>query len=175
MADSAFVKQLESLLEQYEEEPVAEHIRNTIAYLQKPKEDSAKPKPEPIYDTDYVPEPQFYLMTFPLGSANPNRVLNEFNNFNDRKGYKNLLMSNQMLNKDTTAIVVRGFEGVPQAVAYYRQVAGNDELFERAKLKKYQHFVISRTNFITLRKKQALDRYVAFFKEQYLNQTASKN
>ena len=176
--DTAFdtlISQLTRLKEDYEEEPVAAHIDNTIRYLREQSE--AGPTEEEvkeIYDTEFVPEPQFYLMTFNLKVANQNRVVNAFSNLNQRKKMqKRLNISTQMLNRDTAAIVIRGFEGVDKALKYYQAVKDSRRFQEQAQLRQYDHFVISRTNFILLRKEQALAEYVSFFRRYYLNESTS--
>lgn len=178
--DTAFdtlLVQLKQLEERLEDDPVQEHLQNTIRYLETRQGGARVQKQKkPIYDSDFVPEPQFYLMTFNIRKGNQNRVVSAFSNLNMRKGLnKQLTLSTQMLNEDTAAIVIRGFAGVEAGVNYYRMVENSKKFQEQAQLPAYAHFVISRTNFITLRKKQALAAYVDFFQRYYLEQRGASS
>ncbi len=67
------------------------------------------------------------------------------------------------------ALQVSGLGNGRQALAYFREVIANRDLFLEVETTEYSNFLITETNEDVLRKKNDMKDYIAFFRQNYLN------
>ncbi len=80
----------------------------------------------------------------------------------------NLRVSSLLFENDKTIILIKTFSNLDQAMRYFRDLRGNDTVFENLDETQYKLIAVSRNNYTNLYRKKDLDGYVDFFSRYYL-------
>ena len=114
-------------------------------------------------------EKHYFVLVFPNSEGDINTVKNKISAFNITF-FKNdqLKMQNSILDKKNQTIIVMPFENKSKAENYYKAFISQPA---KSKLndiaEKYNTFVISQTNYLTLLQNKNLEEYLIFFKQNY--------
>jgi hypothetical protein len=83
---------------------------------------------------------------------------------------ENLSITNLLLDKNTHFVMVGNFNSVKEAMRYYSSLMSNEYVFANLDESQYNGFVIAQDNYPVFYKDKDVEKYLAFFKQNYLEQ-----
>ncbi len=81
---------------------------------------------------------------------------------------KELDILTRKIDDETVAIAISGLDNLAEAIWYQNTILGNNDIATKLQQADYKGFVISETNFSTLRDKESLERYFTFYRDNNL-------
>jgi tetratricopeptide (TPR) repeat protein len=160
---------IEALLADLEKRP--DVIRETPSDTTATGDDAEREKPaEVIYD--YEPDATHYYMV----SANTNNVdtkqlrfeISNFNIFTFNITTFRVLY--YLLDDNTELVFVKSFKSQRQAMNYKKLIENNQNVFGELDPADYTQFIITQSNYDKLKDNKKLDKYLLFYRNNYLNE-----
>jgi len=168
---------LDTLIIKYPGSDVIPLAQNILDYLNGPIDttSSAKEKePEEVIDYsiyEFNPRSkQIYALVVKGNAVNVNALKVRISDFNTKYySIENLSITNILLDKTTHFVMVGNFETIQDAMRYYNAISQNEYVFSNLENAEYNGFVIAKDNYPVFYKDKDVKKYLAFFKENYLN------
>ena len=176
VTDSMLVA-LDSLIKVYPNTEITPLAQNMLDFWRGPLDSTlVQSEPEKVYDMSIYSfntrsKQLFALIVRQGGNINVNALKVRISDFN-MKSYSidNLSITSILLDKTTHFIMVGSFDSVESSMKYYRAIMGSDYVFANIDQSLYDGFVITQENYPVLYKDKDLQKYLAFFKQNYLKQ-----
>jgi hypothetical protein len=172
----AFKAALEKIITNYSTHEVKEKAEATLAFIKSLEQStelgisdySEELDQESIYVLDKT-KSHYYVLIIPDSGVVINNLKKEFSNYNTKYYRLNQLTTNNMLLDNTyQLIVIKKFNDTDKGMAYFRAIDNKPETFSSLSNDKMKHFIISSDNFPAFYKDKSVERYLAFFNENYL-------
>ena len=114
--------------------------------------------------------PHYFLIIVDTKNTDVNRLKFNISNFNiDYFNVGNYKVSALLLNKNINVITVKSFDGAKAAMSYFNSINDNKDVFKTLKKSEFRNFVISSDNYKTFYKDKNVNKYIKFFKKNYVN------
>lgn len=107
--------------------------------------------------------PHRYVLLY-SNKIDPYKLKTGFEAFN----FAGLSINNYKYDDENDCIVISGFGDKEEAMRYFKTVSGERKLFRPLRNTDYRNFVISESNFETLKEKKLIQPYLLFFRKYYL-------
>ncbi|MCF8369585.1 MAG: tetratricopeptide repeat protein [Bacteroidales bacterium] len=164
---------LDSLLVKYPGSAVAPFAQNILNYLKGPVDTTGTViKEEEKFDvTIYKFNPQSkHLFSMVVKSpVNINALKVRISDFNMKfYSIENISVTNILLDKETHFVMVGNFDTIDDAMGYYHAIMTDDYVFANLEPDQFDGFVIAQENYPVFYKDKDLNKYLAFFKQNYL-------
>jgi tetratricopeptide (TPR) repeat protein len=165
---------LEELVKKYPESEVKPLAQNILDYLNGPIDTtSAKEEPEVTFDLsmyEFNPSSkQIFALVVDDAKVNINALKVRISDFNSKfYSIANISITNILLNTSTHFVMVGNFNTVNEALDYYHAIMSNEYVFANLSEDDYNGFVIAQENYPVFYKDKDVDKYLAFFKQNYL-------
>ena len=112
--------------------------------------------------------PQYLVIVFNSTSPEIEGVIDSIANYNSQNhSLNNYKTSKQLLDTKTEMIVVKQMKDPSEAMNYYNELDGDDDLFDAAGDLTYQMFVIDDLNFKLFMQRKNVQEYLSFFEQNY--------
>ncbi len=164
---------LDTLIVRYPNSEVAPLAQSILDYLKDPTEISMGGEPEQKFDLSlYSFNPnskQIFAMVVTGERVNINALKVRISDFNMKYySLENLSITNILLDKTAHFVMVGNFKTIESAMKYYNAIMKEEYIFSNLEEEKVEGFVIAQENYPVLYKDKDLDKYLAFFKQNYL-------
>ena len=119
-----------------------------------------------VEDGDFIYNKELahkYVLLY-SNQIDPFKLKEVFTEFN----FAGLTTNNVKYNDEHDCMVVSGFTNKDEAMRYFSTVVNNRKLFKSLRNTDYTNFIVTDTNFETLLQKQAIEKYLEFFKKYYI-------
>jgi len=167
---------LEVMVKKYPNSEVTPMAQNILDYLTGPIDTtSSSSEPEVKFDVsmyNFDPDSkQLFALVVNGQKININPLKVRISDFN-MKYYNldNLSITNILLDKSTHFVMVGNFESKKQAMRYYNALMSNEYVFANLAPEQYSGFVLAQENYPVFYKDKDVEKYLAFFEQNYLNQ-----
>jgi len=166
---------LDTLVAKYPDSEVVPLALNILNYLKDPTEIQQNIEPEELFDLslyNFNPKSkQIFAMVVSGPKVNINALKVRISDFNMKYySLENLSITNILLDKTTHFVMVGNFKTIDNSMKYYNAIMQNDYVFSNLEGDRIEGFVIAQENYPVLYKDKDLDKYLAFFKLNYLEQ-----
>ena len=158
------------------EEQIAEAERKKLTEEEKgefvlisPKIEVAKPKKTELFARDDNKQ-HFFVVAVKEPDFNLKPLMDDFNAFNQSKEMTSHLKVEQRKLLDNNTIVVTGLRDNIEGISYFRLAMKNRQLFRSLENVDYRNFVITLNNVDSLYKHKNLEKYMDFFRKEYLSE-----
>jgi tetratricopeptide (TPR) repeat protein len=164
---------LDSLVVKYPNSEVTPLAQNILDYLKDPAKIEQGIEPEEMFDLsmyNFNPKSkQIFALVISGAKVNVNALKVRISDFN-MKYYSidNLSITNILLDKNTHFVMVGNFKTIESSMKYYNAIMANEYIFSNLEEDKVDGFVIAQENYPVLYKDKDLEKYLAFFKLNYL-------
>ncbi len=165
---------LEELVKKYPGSEVKPLAQNILDYLNGPIDTtSAKEEPQESFDLsmyEFNPKSkQIFALVLDDSKVNINAIKVRISDFNSKYySLDNISITNILLNSSTHFVMVGNFNTVERALNYYHAIMSNEYVFANLSEDDYNGFVIAQENYPVFYKDKDVDKYLAFFKQNYL-------
>lgn len=162
---------LRNLIKKYpktEEEQKAEEILKLL----EPKTASNSSKPDSLEQNGLFKikdnEPHYYVSVVAQQEKDSRLIKKRVYDFNKQKfSLDGLKTNNMLMGLQHELTLVKEFPNKTKAMAYFRAATQDSKRFEGLSAGSYQHFVITKSNFVAFYKNKAIEDYLAFFRSNY--------
>ncbi|MFW5658262.1 MAG: tetratricopeptide repeat protein [Bacteroidota bacterium] len=114
--------------------------------------------------------PHFFVILLDSKQGNMNQLIFNIINFNlDVYENADLRVNGETFNKDFQIVTVKQFKNTNEAIEYYQNITSTGELFKDVGSDLHHQFIISEENMKVLRDDKGIERYMLFFKDNYLD------
>jgi tetratricopeptide (TPR) repeat protein len=166
---------LDTLVAKYPDSEVAPLALNILNYLKDPTEIKQNFEPEEVFDLSiYNFDPnskQIFALVVEGPNVNINALKVRISDFNMKYySLENLSITNILLDKTTHFVMVGNFKTIESSMRYYNAIMQNEYVFSNLEESRIEGFVIAQENYPVLYKDKDLEKYLAFFKLNYLEQ-----
>ncbi|MRT92436.1 tetratricopeptide repeat protein [Ancylomarina sp. 16SWW S1-10-2] len=121
----------------------------------------------------YVPnEEHYFVLLFKRRAADPNRTLFNIDRYNRTTFKKSYRTDRLSLNKNEIIIIVKGLDNKEEALNYFNKIIVSDKAYKGLEKIPYKNFLISVSNFDTMKKEELIDEYLSFYKKYYYQKKA---
>jgi hypothetical protein len=164
---------LDTLVVKYPDSEVTLLAKNILNYLKDPTEIKQSKEPEEVYDLslyNFNPKSkQIFALVVSGEKVNINALKIRISDFN-MKYYNldNLSITNILLDKTTHFVMVGNFSTIESSMKYYNAIMQDEYIFSNLEEERFSGFVIAQENYPVLYKDKDLEKYLAFFKLNYL-------
>ena len=164
---------LDSLVVKYPNSEVTPLAQNILDYLKDPAKIEQGTEPEQTFDLsmyNFNPKSkQIFALVISGAKVNVNALKVRISDFN-MKYYSidNLSITNILLDKNTHFVMVGNFKTIEGSMKYYNAIMANEYIFSNLEEDNVDGFVIAQENYPVLYKDKDLEKYLAFFKLNYL-------
>lgn len=119
-----------------------------------------------VEDGDFVynKEVSHKYVLFYSNEVDPFKLKEVFTEFN----FAGLTTNNMKYNDSHDCMVVSGFKNGAEAMRYFTTVVNNRKLFKPLRNSAYTNFIITEPNLDVMVEKQAVEKYLDFFKKYYI-------
>ena len=165
---------LDSLVIKYPNSEVTPLAQNILDYLKDPAEiEQGISSPEELFDLslyNFNPKSkQIFALVVTGEKVNINALKVRISDFNIKYyNIENLSITNILLDKTTHFVMVGNFKTIESSMKYYNSIMQNEYIFSNLEEDKVDGFVIAQENYPVLYKDKDLEKYLAFFKLNYL-------
>ena len=172
----AFKAALEGIITKHNSHEVKENAEETLAFIKSLEEStklgtsdySEELDQENIYVLDKT-KSHYYVLIIPDSGVVINNLKKEFSNYNTKYYRLNQLTTNNMLLDNTyQLIVIKKFNDTDKGLDYFHAIDNKPETFSSLSQDEMKHFIISSDNFPAFYKDKSVEKYLAFFNENYL-------
>ncbi len=169
---------LKAVIQLYPETPQAKQARlilNQMGRGSENNETTAKEnkdggKRKEIYAINFISEHR-YIVVVPNKKTNTNQLSIDITDFNAKFfSNDNLKTKTIFLDPDNQMVMVNGFSNSTEAMVYYNTVLNQKILVSYLVDREFMNFVISTENFQPFYRDKKVEKYVEFFKRNYLKQ-----
>ncbi len=144
-------------------------IEDQQAMVEIETKDKKKAAPKVLYKFAQDEEHYFVLM-FSKKDADPNRSLFNVSRYNsDAYNNRTFKVDRLSLDKEKIMIMVKGLKGKTDALNYFNGIITNTKAFAGIEDIDYRNFIISKSNFETLRQSKEVEQYLDFYTKTYFN------
>ncbi|MBN2175161.1 MAG: tetratricopeptide repeat protein [Bacteroidales bacterium] len=167
---------LEKLVEKYPDSDVVPLAQNILDYLRDPSDTARiKKEPEVQYDIsiyEFNPNSkQIFAMVVKDENVNINALKVRISDFNTKfYSLENLSITSILLDANTHFVMVGNFIEIDRAMTYYNNIMSNDYVFANLDKDQYNGFVIAQENYPVFYRDKDVNKYLAFFKQNYVKQ-----
>jgi tetratricopeptide (TPR) repeat protein len=166
---------LEKLVEKYPNSDVTPLAQNILDYLRDPSDTAdIKKEPEVVYDVSiygFNPQSRQMFALVADGNININALKVRISDFNGKfYSLENLSITSILLDANTHFVMVGNFKEIDRAMNYYNAIMANEYVFANLEQEQYSGFVIAQENYPVFYKDKDVDKYLAFFKQNYFEQ-----
>ena len=165
---------LEELVKKYPDSEVKPLAQNILDYLNGPIDTtSTKESPEEIFDLSMYEfnsaSKQIFALVMDDSKVNINALKVRISDFNSKYySIENISITNILLNASTHFVMVGNFNSIEQALNYYQAIMSSEYVFANLTEDDYDGFVIAQENYPIFYRDKDVDKYLAFFKQNYL-------
>lgn len=167
---------LEALLQKYPDSDVAPLAQNIVDYMKGPPADSVSDQPdqpEVNYDLSIYKyrsnSGHFFTLVVDDGRVNVEALKVKVSDFNSKfYSIENLSITNVTLTGNLQLIMSGNFDGANKAMLYYKTILKNEYVFSNLKEDEYDAFVLSQDNYPAFYKDKDIEKYMTFFRKNYL-------
>ncbi|MCZ4695507.1 hypothetical protein DWB61_11680 [Ancylomarina euxinus] len=122
----------------------------------------------------FVPnEEHYFVLLFKRRAVDPNKTMFNIDRYNRSENKRNLRTDRLSLNKNEVIILVKGLKNKEEALNYFNQVIASDIAYKGLENIPYKNFLISVSNFETMKKEELVDEYMSFYKKHYYQKKAA--
>jgi len=160
---------IEALLADLEKRP--DVIRETPSDTTAAGNDAEREKPaDVIYD--YAPdETHYYMVSANTNNIDTKQLRFEISNFNIFTfNITTFRVLYYLLDDNTELVFVKSFKSQRQAMNYKKLIENNQNVFGELDPADYTQFVITESNYDKLKENKKLDKYLLFYRNNYLNE-----
>jgi tetratricopeptide (TPR) repeat protein len=166
---------LENMVKKYPTSEVTPLAQNILDYLTGPIDTTSTTEPEVKFDVSmYEFDPkskQLFALVVNGQKVNINALKVRISDFNIKfYSLDNLSITSILLDKITHFIMVGNFETKKEAMRYYNALMSNEYVFANLDQEQYNGFVLAQENYPVFYKDKDVEKYLAFFKQNYLDQ-----
>jgi hypothetical protein len=166
---------LENMVKKYPTSEVTPLAQNILDYLTGPIDTTSTTEPEVKFDVSmYEFDPkskQLFALVVNGQKVNINALKVRISDFNIKfYSLDNLSITSILLDKITHFIMVGNFETKKDAMRYYNALMSNEYVFANLDQEQYNGFVLAQENYPVFYKDKDVEKYLAFFKQNYLDQ-----
>ncbi len=165
---------LEVLVAKYPDSEVKPLAQNILDYLTGPIDTtSVEETPEEVFDlTMYefnTSSKQIFALVVDDSKVNINALKVRISDFNSKfYSLENISITNILLNLQSHFVMVGNFEDIESALNYFHAIMKNEYVFANLSEDDYNGFVIAQENYPVFYKDKDVEKYLAFFKQNYL-------
>ncbi len=165
---------LEVLVAKYPDSEVKPLAQNILDYLTGPIDTtSIEETPEEVFDlTMYefnAGSKQIFALVVDDSKVNINALKVRISDFNSKfYSLENISITNILLNLQSHFVMVGNFEDIESALNYFHAIMKNEYVFANLSEEDYNGFVIAQENYPVFYKDKDVEKYLAFFKQNYL-------
>ena len=121
----------------------------------------------------YIPnEEHYFVLLFKRRAVDPNRTMFNVDRYNRTAFIKNYRTDRLSLNKNEVIILVKGLNNKEEALNYFNKIIVSDKAYKGLENIPYKNFLISVSNFDTMKKDELIDEYLSFYKKHYYQKKA---
>jgi tetratricopeptide (TPR) repeat protein len=122
----------------------------------------------------YIPnEEHYFVLLFKRRAVDPNRTMFNVDRYNRAAFKKSYRTDRLSLNKNEVIILVKGLENREEALNYFNKIIVSDKAYKGLENIPYKNFLISVSNFDTMKKEELIDEYLSFYKKYYFQKKAA--
>ena len=122
----------------------------------------------------FVPdEEHYFVLLFKRRAVDPNRTMFNIDRYNRSENKRSLRTDRLSLNKNEVIILVKGLKNKEEGLKYFNQVIASDKAYKGLENVPYKNFLISVSNFETMKKEELIDEYMSFYKKHYYQKKAA--
>lgn len=164
---------LDTLIARYPNSEVAPMAQNILNYLEDPSDLQEGAEPEQSFDLSlysFSPQSkQIFALVVSGPKVNINALKIRISDFN-KKYYnlENLSITNILLDRSTHFVMVGNFKTIDKSMNYYNAIMQNEYIFSNMENNTVDGFIIAQENYPIFYRDKDLDKYLAFFKQNYL-------
>ncbi len=168
-----FKDSLRAFVDMYPGTETAEDAQNIIAHLDDARPDVKEEEEEEIamdiYET--TDEQEHYFAVAAGSEVDINQMIFNIIAFNlDNYDSLNLEVSGENLGEKYQVVTAKKFKNRQQAMKYFMNITANKDVYDDFEDAQLNSFVISKKNFKTLFSDLIIDRYMKFFRNNYIKQ-----
>lgn len=116
----------------------------------------------------FIPnEEHYFVLLFKRRAVDPNRTMFNIDRYNRTASKKSLRTDRLSLNKNEVIILVKGLKDKEAALNYFNKIIASDKAYKGLENVPYKNFLISVSNFDTMKKEELIDEYLRFYKKHY--------
>lgn len=176
VADS-LQKALEALVVKYPDSDVKPLAQNILDYLSTPVDSvqgtpDQKKKEDDVDFSIYEFDPQskqLFALVVKDPDVNINALKVRISDFNNKYySILNISITNILLDASTHFIMVGNFTAIEDAMKYYNAIMADDYVFSGLNPDIYTGFILGQENYPVFYKDKDINKYLAFFRENYL-------
>ena len=166
---------LENLVVKYPNSEVTPLAQNILDYIKGPVDSTNTKEPEDVVDVsmyDFDPDSkQIYALVVGDDRVNINALKVRISDFNAKYySLENLSITNILLDANTHFIMVGNFNDIDRALNYYNAIMANEYVYANMEEEDYNGFVIAQENYPVFYKDKDVNKYLAFFKQNYFEE-----
>lgn len=121
----------------------------------------------------FVPnEEHYFVLLFKRRAVDPNRTMFNIDRYNRTAFKKSYRTDRLSLNKNEVIILVKGLDNKEEALNYFNKIIVSDKAYKGLENIPYKNFLISVSNFDTMKKEELVDEYLSFYKKHYYQKKA---
>ena len=122
---------------------------------------------------NFVPnEEHYFVLLFKRRAVDPNRTMFNVDRYNRTAFKKSYRTDRLSLNKNEVIILVKGLDNKEEALNYFNKIIASDKVYGDLENIPYKNFLISVSNFDTMKKEELIDEYLSFYKKHYYQKKA---
>ena len=122
----------------------------------------------------FIPnEEHYFVLLFKRRAVDPNRTMFNVDRYNRTASKKSLRTDRLSLNKNEVIILVKGLANREEALNYFNKIIVSDKAYKGLENIPYKNFLISVSNFDTMKKEELIDEYLSFYKKHYYQKKAA--
>ena len=116
----------------------------------------------------FIPdEEHYFVLLFKKRAADPNRVMFNIDQYNRSANKRSLRTDRLSLNKNDIIILVKGLKDKTEGLKYFNEIVVSDKAYKGLENIPYKNFLISVSNFETMKKDELVNEYMSFYKKHY--------
>ena len=121
----------------------------------------------------FIPnEEHYFVLLFKRRAVDPNRTMFNVDRYNRTAFKKSYRTDRLSLNKNEVIILVKGLDNKEEALNYFNKIIVSDKAYKGLENIPYKNFLISVSNFDTMKKEELIDEYLSFYKKHYYQKKA---
>ena len=122
----------------------------------------------------FIPEEEHYfVLLFKRRAVDPNITMFNIRRYNSSEKKSSLKTDRLSLNKNEILILVKGLKNKDEALNYFNKIIASDRAYKGLENVPYKNFLISVSNFDTMKKEELIDEYLVFYKKYYYSKKSA--
>ena len=121
----------------------------------------------------FVPnEEHYFILLFKRRAVDPNRTMFNIDRYNRTTNIGGLRTDRLSLNKNEVIILVKGLKNKEEGLKYFNKIIASDKAYKGLQNIPYKNFLISVSNYETMKSEELVDEYMRFYKKHYFQKKA---